>query len=130
MDEYYYIKISNVIFIIWLVIAIFFSIATFFLIFVIPICYYFILKSCKYYYNNERLVIETGILNKKQRIIPLYRIINISAQDNIFNYGSIYIRDKEQTIILKYVDHSKNEMLKLTEKWEIAKRNNIRNEVI
>ena len=55
---------------------------------------------------------------------------NITAVDNILNFGVIYIKDKEQTIILKYVNHSKEEMMKLTEKWENAKKQNIRNEVI
>ena len=67
------------------------------------------------------MIVETGIFNKKQ---------NITAQDNIFNFGTIYIRDKEQTIILKYVKNSKQEMLKLIDKWEEAKKQNIRNEVI
>ena len=101
-----------------------------FLILIVPLCYYFILKNCRYYYNNEKLIIETGVINKKQKIVPLYRIVNITAVDNIFNFGKIYIKDKMQTIVLKYVNHSKEEMMILIEKWEKAKEQNVRNEVI
>ncbi len=132
MDNYN-INISNFYFIMWLVIGITFTIlsqGTLFLILIVPIYYYFILKNSKYYYNNEKMIIETGVFNKRQFIIPLYRIINIKAEDNIFNFGNIYIQDKDQTIILKYVEHSKLEMMRLTEKWENAKKDNIKNEVI
>lgn len=131
--ENYYIRVSNTITIIWLIISIILTISSqgpLFISLIIPIYYYLKIKNCKYYYNNEKLIAETGVFNKKQKIVPLYRIINITAQDNVFNFGTMYIKDKEQTVILKYVDHSKNEMLKLTEKWENAKKNNIRNEVI
>jgi len=80
--------------------------------------------------NDEKLIVETGIFNKKQKIVPLYRIVNITARDNIFNFGELYINDKGQTLILKNVKHSKDEMTKLITKWENAKKENIRNEVI
>lgn len=131
--EYYYIKISNFLFIFWFIFSILltiFSTGKLFLLLIIPIIYWIILKSSKYYYNDDKLIIEIGIFNKRQHIVPLYRIVNITAQDNIFNFGNMYIRDKQQTIILKYVNHSKLEMLNLVEKWEKAKEKNIRNEVI
>lgn len=131
--DYYYIDISKFYFILWLVIGVIFTLATSFsgfLILIVPLCYYFILNNCKYYYNNEKLFVETGVFNKRQKVVPLYRIVNITAQDNIFNFGNMYINDKGQTIVLKYVNHSKQEMLKLIEKWENAKNQNIRNEVI
>lgn len=133
MKEYYDIKISKFIFIAWLVIGILLtllSMGSLFLVMLVPLCYYFILNSCKYYYNNEKLIIETGIFNKNQNIVPLYRIVNITAQDNIFNFGKIYIQDKGQTVVLKYVERSKAEMLNLVEKWEEAKKSNIRNEIV
>ncbi len=129
----YYIKTSNIIFIFWIVVGAIITLlsaGTLFLILTVPLYYYFALKNSKYYYNDKKMIVETGILNKKQNIIPLYRIVNITARDNIFNFGEIYIKDKQQTIVLKYVNHSKEEMLKLIDKWEIAKRENIRNEVI
>ena len=129
----YYIKTSNIIFIFWMIIGVIITLlsaGTLFLILIIPLYYYLILRNSKYYYNDEKMIVETGILNKKQNIIPLYRIVNITARDNIFNFGEIYIKDKQQTIVLKYVNHSKEEMLKLIDKWEIAKKKNIRNEVI
>lgn len=131
--EYYNIELNKFWFVFWIVIGILITLlsaGSMFLILIIPIWYYCILKNCKYYYNNEKLIIETGVFSKKQKIVPLYRIVNITAVDNILNFGKIYINDKEQTIILKYVNHSKNEMMKLTEKWENAKKQNIRNEVI
>ena len=117
MEKYYYINKTNIPIIIWTIIL---SITIYGLIY--PLCLYFIIKNCKYYYNDEKLIVETGIFNKRQNVVPLYRIVNITAQDNIFNYGKIYIKDKQQTVILKYVSHSKNEMLKLIEKWESAKK--------
>lgn len=131
--NYYNIEINKFWFVFWIVIGILVTLAsagTMFFILVVPLCYYFILKNCKYYYNEEKLIVETGVFNKKQKIVPLYRIVNITARDNILNFGEIYINDKEQTIILKYVNHSKEEMIKLTEKWERAQKDNIRNEVI
>lgn len=133
MEKYHYICINNFMFVAWLVVGIILTLlsaGTLFLILIVPLCYYFILKNCKYYYNDEKMIIETGVLNKKQRVVPLYRIVNVTAQDNIFNFGNLYIQDKQQTVVLKYVNHSKQEMLQLMEKWESAKKQNIRNEII
>ena len=133
MENYYNITLNKFWFIFWLVITGLLTLLSFgslFVLLIIPLYYYLVLKTNKYYYNDEKLIVEEGIINKKQNIVPLYRIVNITAQDNILNFGRIYVKDKEQTVILKYVDHSKNEQLKLTEKWENAKKQNIRNEVI
>lgn len=133
MDKYYNIKINKFWFIFWIIVSILLTLISegkIFFIFIIPLCYYFILKNCRYYYNDEKLITESGVFNKNQKIVPLYRIVNITARDNILNFGEIYIKDKGQTIILKYVDHSKEEMISLIEKWENAKKQNIRNEVI
>ena len=102
MEDFYYIKINKFWFIFWLVISILITIGTEgvgFPIFIIPAYYYDLLKNCKYYYNDTKLFTETGIFSKKQLVIPLYRIINITAKDNIFNFGYIRIEDKGQTII-------------------------------
>lgn len=131
--NYYNIEINKFWFVFWLIMGLLLTLISkgnMFLILIVPLCYYFILKNCKYYYNDEKLIVETGVFNKKQKIVPLYRIINITAVDNIFNFGKIYINDKGQTLILKYVNHSKGEMIKLTKNWENAKKQNIRNEVI
>ena len=133
MENYYYMPISKTILYIWLAIASILALASAGALLpleIIPLAYFIILSNSKYYYNDEKMIIETGVLNKSQRIVPLYRIINISAQDNIFNFGNMYIKDKEQIVVLKYIKNSKNEMLKLTEKWENAKKENIRNEII
>lgn len=131
--EYYNIKLSKFWFIFWIVISILLTIASYgalFLTLLVPLWWFLILKTSKYYYNNEKLIIETGILNRKQKVVPLYRIVNITARDNILNFGELYIYDKGQTLILKNVEHSRNEMTKLITKWENAKNENIRNEVI
>ena len=139
MDGYYTMPISKIVFSIWLVISIIMSLSLFsdisaisgvIIFWIITLYFYLDFKSKKYYYNDEKIFVETGILNKKQNIIPLYRIINITAQDNILGYGNIWIEDKGQTITLKSVLHSKSEMLKLLDKWENAKKQNVRNEVI
>lgn len=127
MKEYYYMKISKTPIIIWIIVALFLTGG---LLLIVPLCMHFIYKNSKYYYNDEKFIIEKGVFNKEQRIIPLYRIVNLKAQQNIFNYGNINIEDKGQIITLKYVERPKEEMLKLIDKWESAKKQNIRNEVI
>ena len=114
MENYYTIEISKALLILWIVLGILLSFATAFLILIVPLCYYFILKNCKYNYNDEKLIVEKGVFNKYQQVVPLYRIINITADENIFNYGTIYIKDKEQLIRLKYTHNPKKEMLKLS----------------
>lgn len=128
-NEYYYIKISNFWFVFWIIFGILLIPITLFCSLIAPVYYFFVLRKSKYYYNNNRMIVEYGVFKKRQYIIPLYRITNITAEDNIFNFGRIYIQDKEQIVVLKYVKHSKGEMLKLTEIWEEAKKQNLRNEV-
>ena len=131
--NYYNIEISKFWFVFWIVISVILTLASsggLFLTLLVPAWWFLILKMSKYYYNDEKLIVETGIFNKKQKIVPLYRIVNITARDNIFNFGELYINDKGQTLILKNVKHSKDEMTKLITKWENAKKEYIRNEVI
>lgn len=131
--NYYNIEISKFWFVFWIVISVILTLASsggLSLTLLVPAWWFLILKMSKYYYNDEKLIVETGIFNKKQKIVPLYRIVNITARDNIFNFGELYINDKGQTLILKNVKHSKDEMTKLITKWENAKKENIRNEVI
>ena len=131
--NYYNIEISKFWFVFWIVISVILTLASsggLFLTLLVPAWWFLILKMSKYYYNDEKLIVETGIFNKKQKIVPLCRIVNITARDNIFNFGELYINDKGQTLILKNVKHSKDEMTKLITKWENAKKENIRNEVI
>lgn len=131
--NYYNIEISKFWFVFWIVISVILTLASsggLFLTLLVPAWWFLILKMSKYYYNDEKLIVETGIFNKKQRIVPLYRIVNITARDNIFNFGELYINDKGQTLVLKNVKNSKDEMTKLITKWENAKKENIRNEVI
>ena len=123
--NYYNIEISKFWFVFWIVISVILTLASsggLFLTLLVPAWWFLILKMSKYYYNDEKLIVETGIFNKKQKIVPLYRIVNITARDNIFNFGELYINDKGQTLILKNVKHSKDEMTKLITKWECQKR--------
>ncbi len=130
MDGYYRIPTSNFLLVCSVIIGILLCLPTLLISSVIPICCYLILENCKYYYNDEQLVVETGVFFKKKKIVPLYRVVKISAEDNIFNFGKIYIKEREQVIILDYVSHPRNEMMKLSEKWEIAKSKNTRNEIL
>jgi hypothetical protein len=131
--DYYYIPISKFIFYCWLVIAILLMLISFgalFIILLFPLYFWLINKKTKYYYNNDKLIVEKGLFNKSQNIVPIYRIVNITAIQNIFGYGKIFIKDKEQTIILINVQKPKDEMIKLIDVWEKAKKDNVRNEVI
>mgnify|MGYP001083926356 CR=1 FL=1 len=133
MNNLYDIRISKFWAIFWLVISIFLAfgnIAVGVLSLIIPAYYYDLSKNCKYSYDDEKLIIQYGIFNKVQTVIPLYRIINITVQANIFGFGYIKISDKERSLILKYVVNPRSEMDKLTDKWNNAKTQNIRNEVI
>lgn len=133
VNDKYYIKISKSVYILTLVTTIIITVLSLGILFftlIIPICYHFIIKNCEYYYDNENLIVKKGVFNKKQYIIPLYRIINIKAEENFLKYGNIYIFDKEQNIILPYVNAPRKEMIKLSEYWQNAKNKNIRNEVI
>lgn len=131
-NTYYHMQLDKTNLIIWLIISIIFTIATLFTGFIILIIPFFIwlgLKKRDYYYNYEKLIVESGILIKKQNIIPLYRIVNLSSTSFLW-IGAINIQDKGQLIALPYVKNSRQELLKLTEVWEKAKKQNIRNEVI
>ena len=130
MDEYYQIPISNFVLICSVITGILLCLPTLFISLFIPICCYLTLKNRKYYYNDEQLIVETGVFFKKKRIMPLYRVVKISAEDNIFNFGKVYIKDSEQGMILDYISHPRNEIIKISEKWEIAKSKNIRNEIV
>ena len=130
MDEYYQIPISNFVLICSVITGILLCLPTLFISLFIPICCYLTLKNRKYYYNDEQLIVETGVFFKKKRIMPLYRVVKISAEDNIFNFGKVYIKDSEQVIILDYISHPRNEIIKISEKLEIAKSKNIRNEIV
>ena len=72
----YYIPISYTIFVIWLIISILF-LTGFFIFIPITLYYYFLLKNCKYYYNDEKMIVETGIFNKKHKIIYLNLVLYI-----------------------------------------------------
>lgn len=132
-NSYYTIEINFFWFYLWLVISVLCTIVSFgilFIMLIIPLYYYVVLKNSKYYYNDEKIIIETGFFIRDQIIIPLYKINSIRAQDNFLNFGTIYIKEKDRTIYLKYVNNSKNEMMELVEKWEKAKKENVRNEII
>ena len=80
--------------------------------------------SHSYKYDKTHLVIEIGILNKRQLSIPFYRIIDIQASQNILNYGTITIRDKVNTIELKYVNSPIRVANKLRQIWGQAQSDN------
>lgn len=131
-SSYYEMPLSYTNFIIWLVITILLTLITAFsgfILLLIPLLLWIDLKKRKYKYNDEKIIVEKGILNKKQYIIPLYRIITIESSSVLWQ-ESIIIKDKGQEIKLDFVKEGREETLKLTEKWEQSKKSNIRNEVI
>lgn len=129
-NEYYDIPISYFMFWLSFISAIMFSFEKLFIVWLLPIYAFVMLKCKRYYYNQENLIVETGIIAKKKKIVPLYRVVNISAEDSIFKVGKLYIKEKEQKIVLDWVADPKEEMTRLVRQWEKAREKNIRNEII
>lgn len=129
-NEYYDIPISYFMFWLSFILAIMFSFEKRFVMWLLPIYAFVMLKCKRYYYNQENLIAETGIIVKKKKIVPLYRVVNISAEDSIFKVGKLYIKGKGQTIVLDWVADPKEEMTRLVRQWEKAREKNIRNEII
>ena len=76
-----------------------------------------------YTYDEKNLIINKGIMNKVQQIVPFYRITDIRADQNIFNYGNIIIHDKTKIVVLKYVSYPLIISDELREIWERARKN-------
>ena len=77
-----------------------------------------------YEYDNKNIFIEKGLLRKTHQSIPLYRILDISADENIFRYGKIGIHDKTKYVELKYVKRPLRITQNLRDYSENASRNN------
>lgn len=63
----------------------------------------------KYTYDEEQIVVKTGVINQVQEAVPFYRLQDVKAEKNIlesiFNVGKITLYDKNKTIVLKYVEN-------------------------
>lgn len=72
------------------------------------------ISSTNYLLNMDKLVTETGVLTKKEDLIPLSRIreisINISLCQKIFNVGTVTLKSygkSSSSIVLKNVKNPK-----------------------
>ncbi len=65
--------------------------------------------SKKYTYDENQIIIKTGILHQKQESIPFYRISDISATQNIIDSalkcGDITIFDKTKIRKIEYIEN-------------------------
>ena len=61
------------------------------------------IATTKYSYNDNNLVIQTGVFTKRQNTIPFYRISDVQAQKNIFGYGTVIIADKMGVTTLRAI---------------------------
>lgn len=62
----------------------------------------------KYTYNDEQIVIKTGVLQQNQLAIPFYRLTDVQSSKNIIEdlvgVGQITLYDKNKIVVLKYVE--------------------------
>ena len=65
--------------------------------------YAIITSTTDYSYDNKNLTIREGVFVKRQRIIPLYRIIDVQARRNILGYGTVTVLDKTSSAKLRLV---------------------------
>lgn len=79
--------------------------------------------NLSYMYDEKNLIIKKGIINKEQQTVPFYRITDIKADQNVFNYGNIIIQEKSKTVVLKYVSNPLTVSEELREVWESARKN-------
>jgi len=61
------------------------------------------ISTTKYSYNDNNIIIQTGVFTKQQNTIPFYRISDIQAQKNIFGYGKVTITDKMGVTTLRAI---------------------------
>lgn len=82
-------------------------------------------------YNDKRIIIEKGILNKTHENIELYKFQNISAKSNIFGYGSILFTDKMKSIRVYYIKNPQKYVAEFLELRDEAQKNRgiVHNEV-
>ena len=131
-ENKYHIPLDDTNFKFWVGFSIFFLLITLFKgfwIILVPLYFYLDLKYRKYSYDENNLYVETGIIFKKQNVVPLYRIINIVSMEILF-IGVIKLQDKGQLINLYFVKNAREEGNKLIKAWENGKTNNIRGEMI
>lgn len=127
-EEYHYIPKNNMMKVLIIINSILFIVFTFglSLLFLLYIPYF---NHLKYYYNDNKLIIEKGLITREQFIVPLYRIKNISSTNQL-GVGTLLISDKGQEFKLANIKNVNQEMMMLVDKWEQAKDKNIRNELI
>ena len=65
--------------------------------------YGIIVATSQYIYDDKNLKINEGVFVKRQKIIPLYRIIDIQSRRNILGFGTVSITDKTGVTTLRLV---------------------------
>ena len=65
--------------------------------------YAIITSTTDYSYDDNNLTVREGIFVKHQKIIPIYRIIDVQARRNIIGYGTVTIREKTGITKLRLV---------------------------
>lgn len=61
----------------------------------------------EYTYNDNKIVLQTGIFSKNMDTINFIDIRDIKAKSNIFGWGEITIIDTNGTNVIKYVKNTK-----------------------
>jgi len=71
--------------------------------YIMPAYYAVIISTTDYLYDDKNLTIREGVFTKRQKTIPLYRIIDIQARRNILGYGTVTVTDKTGVTKLRLV---------------------------
>ncbi|MDY0276468.1 MAG: PH domain-containing protein [Acholeplasma sp.] len=82
---------------------IFFFLWSWVLLFIPFFIRWFDILSHKYEYNEEELVLEKGIIQRRKTIIELAKIQRLDSQRNLIGNGSITIKADNNFVTLKYV---------------------------
>jgi membrane protein YdbS with pleckstrin-like domain len=63
----------------------------------------------KYTYNDEQIIIKTGVIHQNQESIPFYRLVDVKSNKNIIEdllkVGKITLYDKNKVVVLKYIEN-------------------------
>lgn len=63
----------------------------------------------KYTYNEEQIIIKTGVIHQNQESIPFYRLVDVKSNKNIIEdllkVGKITLYDKNKVVVLKYIEN-------------------------
>lgn len=82
----------------------------------------------KYTYNNDTLIIKTGVFKQEQTSIAFYRLQDIQTNQSLFGqilkYGTITLYSKDRIVTMNYVDNPENVANELRELMIKSKKEN------